>query len=93
MSTYVKAKMNLWIYKLLFKRILGFYLQSNIHVIVNGVVLDEISKTQNVKILLWCAFSLEAPYDDSLMSLEVQETRDEIHSFIHSFTSSFFFNI
>jgi hypothetical protein len=52
---------------------------------VNGVVLDEISEPQNVKILLWCVFSLEAPYDNKLMSLEVRETKDEIHSFIHSF--------
>ncbi len=70
---------------IILKDFFGDFIASNIDVIVNGVVLDEISEPQNVKILLWCVFSLEAPYDNKLMSLEVRETKDEIHSFIHSF--------
>jgi len=86
MSTYIKTKQK-WTYGFKNYYLKGFwaFIASHSHVIVNGVVLDEISKLQNVKILLWCGFSLEAPYDDRLMSLEVWETRDEIHSFIHSF--------
>jgi hypothetical protein len=66
-----------------------------IHVIVNGGCFGWNFKTAKCEnSIMMCVFIGSPPYDNKLMSLEVWETRDEIHSFIHSFTSSlFFFNI
>jgi hypothetical protein len=53
MSTYIKPSKNeLTDLEINYSKGFWALIASNIHIIVNGVVLDEISKMQNVKILL-----------------------------------------
>ncbi len=62
MSTYIKPSKNEFMdLKIIIQKDFEILLQVISMLLWMGVVLDEISKPQNVKILLWCVFSLEAP--------------------------------
>jgi len=89
-STYIKPKQK-WIYEFKNYYSKGFwdFIASNIHIIVTGVVLDEIWKMW--KFYYGACFHSKPPMIISLCHWKCERLGMKfIHSFIHSFTSSFF---